>query len=55
MVSTAQERLCPPDGADRRLGGRVISHALDKEKAPVTAGAFEDERIQNTHTLAPIR
>jgi hypothetical protein len=27
---------------------RVISRALDKEKAPVTAGTLEDERIQNT-------
>jgi hypothetical protein len=28
----------------------VISHALDKEKAPVTAGALEGEHIQKPAT-----
>jgi hypothetical protein len=32
----------------------VISHALDKKKVPIAAGALEGEHIQNTPLLAPI-
>ena len=37
------------------LRDRMISRALDEERAPVTADALESKHVQNTYSLAPIR